>query len=131
MAPGPTPQTKATAAVVFAAVASVCSCGTDGGGGGSDARERGFMFHVDLVGHESHMTNELRAYKADLEENMAWTAPPYFWRTLEPQDDFFDWSEFDRFVADHPDTYRVLNMGPGFVPTGDGDFRMCGEPPAW
>ena len=90
-----------------------------------------FMFHVDEVGHEQYMNESVMELKNELNENMDWTSPPYFWSEIEPTDNQFIWNELDDFASKNQGKYRVINMGPGFIPTGDGDFSMVGDIPSW
>jgi hypothetical protein len=91
-----------------------------------------FMFNVDEVGHRQILGNDFAIeLKNGLNENMDWTAPPYFWSEIEPVDNQFNWNELDDFLSNNKNKYRVINMGPGFIPTGDGDFSMVGDIPSW
>lgn len=89
------------------------------------------MFHVDEVGHGQYMTEDVKTLKNELNENMDWTAPHYFWNQLEPTNDIYNWDELDTFIITSQNKYRVLFVGPGFVQTGDDDFYMTGEIPLW
>jgi len=91
-----------------------------------------FIFHVDEVGHRQILGSDFAIeLKNGLNENMDWTAPPYFWSEIEPTDNQFNWNELDDFISNNKNKYRVINMGPGFIPTGDGDFSMVGDIPSW
>jgi len=67
-----------------------------------------FMFHVFLAGHDEYMTETLYQLKADLHENMEWTAPPYFWDELEPIDNQFNWTELDNFINKSTKPFIVI-----------------------
>jgi len=91
-----------------------------------------FMFHVFSAGHNEIMgAGYAYDLKEDLNENMEWTAPCYFWSTIEKSDNEFDWSELDDFVSSYSGKYRVINLGPEWMPGGGGDFYMAGDIPLW
>lgn len=91
-----------------------------------------FMFHVFEAGHEEVLGDDFaRDLKDQLNENMVWTAPPYFWNEIEPQDNQFNWRELDDFVENHVDKHRVINLGPEVVAGEGGDFLILGEIPDW
>ena len=121
-----------SATVLVAAAVGLASCNAVDDllqeGGALDP----FMFHVFSAGHEQFLGgNYADDLKEALGENLAWTAPPYFWSGIEPTDDGFDWTELDDFVDDHSHVHRVINLGPEFMPAGGGDFFIAGELPGW
>ncbi len=121
---------RTAAALALAALTLSCASGVSGPAPAGPLD--GFMFHVFDPGHRELLGSDYAAdLKADLEESLAWTAPPYFWDSLEPVDNQFDWTELDRFVSDFSDRHRVMNLGPELVPAGGGDFYVAGELPAW
>jgi hypothetical protein len=69
--------------------------------------------------------------KDQLDENMIWTAPPYFWSSIEPVDNQFDWRELDGFVNNDSYPYKVIDLGPEFMAGEDGEYFMAGELPYW
>ncbi len=116
----------ALAALVVASCDSVVM--PDGADGPGDA----FMFCVFDAGHHVLLGSDFASgLKDDLNENLAWTAPPYFWSEIEPIDNQFDWTELDGFIDGNSDKHRVVNLGPEFMATGDGDFYISGELPGW
>lgn len=91
-----------------------------------------FMFHVFDPGHREILGDDfVKELKDELNENMIWTAPPYFWADIEPSDNKYNWDELDGFVSDYQDKYRVINMGPEFMPSDDGGFFISGDIPEW
>ena len=59
-----------------------------------------FMFHVFDPGHKEILGNAfVKELKDELNENMIWTAPPYFWAEIEPSDNQFNWDELDNWEA--------------------------------
>jgi hypothetical protein len=100
-----------------------------------EPREEGlvpFMFHVFEAGHESMLGDDYAGdLKDQLNENMAWTAPSYFWDQIEPSDDRFHWRELDGFVAENGDKHRVINLGPEIVPDESGELIVLGSLPPW
>ncbi len=91
-----------------------------------------FMFHVLDPGHSELLGSDFAwAVKDSLNENMLWTAPPYFWADLEPVHNEFDWAELDGFVGRNRGLHHVMNLRPDFMPAGGGDFYVAGELPPW
>ena len=59
-----------------------------------------FMFHVFDPGHGEILGDDFaKELKDELNENMVWTAPPYFWADIEPSDDQVNWDELDGFMT--------------------------------
>jgi hypothetical protein len=91
-----------------------------------------FMFHVFDPGHGETLGDDFaKELKDELNENMVWTAPPYFWADIEPSDNQFNWDELDDFVDSHRDKYRVINMGPEFMSDDEGNIFIGGDVPDW
>ncbi len=91
-----------------------------------------FMLHVFDPGHREILGRAYaKARKDELDENMNWTAPPYFWSKIESVDQHFDWRELDDFVRRDQYAYKVINMGPEFMPDENGKIYMAGDLPSW
>ncbi|MHA1300413.1 MAG: hypothetical protein ACTSO9_13420 [Candidatus Helarchaeota archaeon] len=88
------------------------------------------MFHVDEIGHEEYIGENVRVLADDLHENMDWTYPVYFWSDIEPTEDNYNWTELDDFVASNY-KYKILNMGPEFELNAVGNYSIKGEIPNW
>lgn len=111
---------------------NITSCNSNKNGEHETAIPLPFMFHVFDPGHKEILGNAFaKELKDELNENMIWTAPPYFWAEIEPSDNQFNWDELDNFINDNRDKYGVINMGPEFMPAGDGDFFIAGDIPNW
>lgn len=99
---------------------------------GNQNNEISFMFYVFDPGHEEILwENFAKELKNKLNENMIWTAPPYFWSELEPANNQFNWNELDNFVSENSTKYRVINMGPEIMANGCGGFYIAGDIPDW
>jgi len=92
-----------------------------------------FMFFVDEAGHKDILGDDYaRDLKQPLNENVAYTAPGFFWPEIEPINNEFEWSELDNLVSNNRDKYIVFRVGLLFESTGNGDFNIAGEgTPAW
>jgi len=92
-----------------------------------------FMFLVDQVGHEEMLGSSYeRGLKEDLGENVAYTAPGFFWPGIEPADDEFNWKELDDFTGSNKDRHVIFRVGPLFELAGNNVFYIAGEgTPDW
>lgn len=92
-----------------------------------------FMFFVDEVGHKDMLgSGYAKELKDSLNENVAYTAPGFFWPEIEPGNNEFNWGELDDFVSNNKDKHIIFRAGLLFESTGDGDFYIAGEgTPPW
>ncbi|MHA1376770.1 MAG: hypothetical protein ACTSRG_00125 [Candidatus Helarchaeota archaeon] len=89
-----------------------------------------FMFHVDKIGHEEYVDDTVRKLSDNLNQNMDWTYPIYFWSDIEPTKGNYNWTELDNFVNSDI-KYKLLNMGPEFTQNSVGNYSIRGEIPNW
>ncbi len=122
--------------IIFVAFVILCviltSCSFTSG---EDNKEKklSFMFLVDEVGHKEMLDScYAKELKEDLNENVAYTAPGFFWPEIEPVDYEFNWKELDDLTSNNKDKHIIFRVGPLFAPIGDDDFYIAGEgAPDW
>lgn len=92
-----------------------------------------FMFLVDEVGHKDMLgSGYAKELKEALNENVAYTAPGFFWPEIEPSNNEFNWGELNDLVSNNKDKHIIFRVGLLCAPIGDGDFCVAGEgTPPW
>jgi hypothetical protein len=113
-------------AICFVLCVILISCSFTNGNDYKEVKSP-FMFLVDQVGHEDILgSSYAKKLKEDLGENVAYTAPGFFWPEIEPADNEFDWEELDDFTGSNKDKHIIFRVGPLFEATGDNDFYIAG-----